>query len=86
MINSKSLYALFLLRSAYNFMAVFNAGVLAIFGVQIIMFLFLVMAIEAGLTSKQERFDIFLFFWNFIYHSQFPVWITQCDGHCDGVR
>ncbi len=53
---------LLLLRGAYTLMAVLMGGFLFVFCVQLILFLFLGLAIESGLTSKQEEFHFGVFF------------------------
>jgi len=53
---------LLLLRFAYTLMAVLMAGFLFVFCVQLILFLFLGLAIESGLTSKQNGFNFGVFF------------------------
>ncbi len=53
---------LMLLRGAYTLIATLMGGFLFVFCVQLILFLFLGLAIESGLTSKQEEFHFGVFF------------------------
>jgi|AntRauTorckE5430_2_1112549.scaffolds.fasta_scaffold00427_8 hypothetical protein len=52
---------LFLIRAAYTLVAFLMSGFLFIFCVQLILFLFLGLTIESGLTSSEESFTFLVF-------------------------
>jgi hypothetical protein len=52
---------LFLIRAAYSLIAFLMSGFLFVFCVQLILFLFLGLAIESGLTSSEEEFTFLVF-------------------------
>lgn len=52
---------LFLIRAAYSLVAFLMSGFLFVFCIQLILFLFLGLAIESGLTSSDEEFTFLVF-------------------------